>query len=184
MGLVILTCGEHEDDAQFKKEVLGDQELVRVLKEKEVSVWAADSRSREGYQGMSRIRTVRDPFAVMTMKHRSGLMNSRRHSDRQHLSIPLLFLPSPRTRRRIPQTQHRLVPRRISIDIYIRLQHPPNPEQHCPSPFFRLSRSGPTGATSAGRSATPTGRGRSCVGSGAGQGPRADNGCSGIGSCS
>lgn len=56
---MVLTCGEHEDDAQFKKEVLADQELVRVLKEKDVLVWAADSRIREGYQGESpRISSV------------------------------------------------------------------------------------------------------------------------------
>lgn len=42
---------EHEDDAVFKKECLGDRELVRFLREKEVVVWAGDILSREGYQG-------------------------------------------------------------------------------------------------------------------------------------
>ena len=55
MGVVILTCGEHEDDEEFKKDVLCDSELVRTLREKEVMVWGADVRSREGYQGMSPI---------------------------------------------------------------------------------------------------------------------------------
>lgn len=46
-----MTCSEHEDDEEFKRDVLSDGELVRVLKEKDVLVWAGDVRSREGYQG-------------------------------------------------------------------------------------------------------------------------------------
>lgn len=53
IGMVVLVCGEHEDDEVFKKEVLADPELVRVLKDKEILVWAADIRSRDGYQGAS-----------------------------------------------------------------------------------------------------------------------------------
>lgn len=51
IGMVVLVCGEHEDDVAFKREVLADPELVRVLREKDVLVWAGDIRSREGYQG-------------------------------------------------------------------------------------------------------------------------------------
>ena len=51
VGLVVLMCGEHEDDEEFKRDVLIDAELVRTLKEKDVMVWGADVRSREGYQG-------------------------------------------------------------------------------------------------------------------------------------
>lgn len=58
IGMVVLVCGEHEDDEAFKKEVLSDPELVRVLKEKDVLVWAADIRSREGYQGESSVLDV------------------------------------------------------------------------------------------------------------------------------
>lgn len=53
VGIVILVSGEHEDDEEFKKEVLGDHELIRLLKEKDVLVWAQDVRSRDGYQGGS-----------------------------------------------------------------------------------------------------------------------------------
>jgi FAS-associated factor 2 len=53
VGLVIITCGEHEDDEEFKRDVLCDGELIKVLKEKEVLIWAGDVRSREGYQGES-----------------------------------------------------------------------------------------------------------------------------------
>jgi FAS-associated factor 2 len=54
VGVVILVSGEHEDDEEFKKEVLGDHELIRLLKEKDVLVWAQDVRSRDGYQGGSK----------------------------------------------------------------------------------------------------------------------------------
>ena len=51
VGMVVLVCGEHEDDEEFKRDVLCDSELVRMVKEKDVMVWGADVRSREGYQG-------------------------------------------------------------------------------------------------------------------------------------
>ncbi|ORX39203.1 hypothetical protein BD324DRAFT_576880 [Kockovaella imperatae] len=50
VGLVVLMCGEHEDDEEFKRDVLIDSDLVRTLKDKDIMVWAADIRSREGYQ--------------------------------------------------------------------------------------------------------------------------------------
>ncbi|GFZ47290.1 hypothetical protein JCM24511_05033 [Saitozyma sp. JCM 24511] len=50
VGMVVLVCNEHEDDAQFKREVLADPELVRCVKEREMLVWGADIRTREGYQ--------------------------------------------------------------------------------------------------------------------------------------
>lgn len=49
--MVVLVCGEHENDEEFKRDVLGDAELIRMLKEREIMVWGADIRSREGYQG-------------------------------------------------------------------------------------------------------------------------------------
>jgi hypothetical protein len=51
VGMVIITCVDHEDDVSFKKECLCDGELVRFLREKDILVWAGDVRSREGYQG-------------------------------------------------------------------------------------------------------------------------------------
>lgn len=57
MGCVILVCGEHEDDEEFKRDVLCDPELIRCFKEKEIMVWIADVRGREGYQGGSAFST-------------------------------------------------------------------------------------------------------------------------------
>ena len=51
VGMVVLVCGEHEDDEEFKRDVLCDGELVQTLKDKDVMVWAQDIRSREGFQG-------------------------------------------------------------------------------------------------------------------------------------
>ena len=56
IGLVVLVCGEHEDDEEFKRDVLCDSELVRCIKENEIMVWGADIRDREGYQGGFHIR--------------------------------------------------------------------------------------------------------------------------------
>lgn len=53
VGLVVLCSGEHEDDEEFKKDVLGDEEFVGCLKRNDLLVWGADIRSREGYQGGS-----------------------------------------------------------------------------------------------------------------------------------
>ncbi|KAI9636848.1 uncharacterized protein MKK02DRAFT_45556 [Dioszegia hungarica] len=50
VGMVLVTCAEHEDDVKFKRETLADGEMVRFLKEKEILLWAGDVRSREGYQ--------------------------------------------------------------------------------------------------------------------------------------
>lgn len=51
--MVVLVCDEHEDDEEFKRDVICDPELVRFIKEKDIMVWGADIRSREGYQGES-----------------------------------------------------------------------------------------------------------------------------------
>ncbi|WVR09002.1 hypothetical protein IAU60_006062 [Kwoniella sp. DSM 27419] len=61
LGLVILVCSEHEDDEEFKRDVLSDPELVRTFKEKEVVVWAADVASREGYQVSQTLLTTTYP---------------------------------------------------------------------------------------------------------------------------
>ena len=54
IGMVVLVCDEHEDDEEFKRDVICDPELVRFIKEKDIMVWGADIRSREGYQGESK----------------------------------------------------------------------------------------------------------------------------------
>jgi len=58
IGMIVLVCGEHENDEELKRDVLCDPELVRFIKEKEIMVWGADIRSKEGYQGRSHYRSM------------------------------------------------------------------------------------------------------------------------------
>jgi FAS-associated factor 2 len=55
IGLVVLVCGEHEDDEEFKRDVVCDPEFVKIIKDKDILIWGADVRSREGYQGEWRV---------------------------------------------------------------------------------------------------------------------------------
>ncbi|KAK4683862.1 hypothetical protein P7C73_g6354, partial [Tremellales sp. Uapishka_1] len=61
VGLVVLFCAEHEDDEEFKRDVICDGELVRSLRENDVLVWGADIRSREGYQVSQTLLTTTYP---------------------------------------------------------------------------------------------------------------------------
>ena len=58
---VILTCEEHDDVPPFRRDVLTDPELVRVLTENDIIVWGGDVRDRDGYQGTSTSCPVSDP---------------------------------------------------------------------------------------------------------------------------
>jgi len=49
---VILTCEEHDDVPPFRRDVLTDPELVRVLTDNNIISWGGDVRDRDGYQGM------------------------------------------------------------------------------------------------------------------------------------
>lgn len=61
IGLAIVVCGEHEDDDEFKRDVLADPEFVRTLKEHDVAVWATDVSSREGYMVAQTLQIVTYP---------------------------------------------------------------------------------------------------------------------------
>ncbi|WWD21331.1 hypothetical protein CI109_105815 [Kwoniella shandongensis] len=61
LGLVVLVSAEHEDDEEFKRDVLCDEEFIRTLKEKEVLIWGADISSREGYQASQTLLTTTYP---------------------------------------------------------------------------------------------------------------------------
>jgi FAS-associated factor 2 len=49
VGLVTLVSSEHDDDNEFKRDVLADPDLTKALKEHDIAVWAADISTREGY---------------------------------------------------------------------------------------------------------------------------------------
>ncbi|ORY33083.1 hypothetical protein BCR39DRAFT_521080 [Naematelia encephala] len=75
VGLVLLVCGEHEDDEEFKRDVLCDREFVRCLKDKEILIWGADIRSREGYQVSQTLLTTTYP-ALTFVTLVAGVNNS------------------------------------------------------------------------------------------------------------
>jgi len=50
---VVLTSEEHDDVPAFRRDVLTDPELVRVLTDNHIIVWGGDVRERDGYQGAS-----------------------------------------------------------------------------------------------------------------------------------
>ncbi|KAL1409028.1 UBX domain-containing protein 10 [Vanrija albida] len=61
VGLVVLVSSEHEDDEEFKRDVLADPEFVRTLKEHDIMIWAADIGSREGYMVSQTLLTTTYP---------------------------------------------------------------------------------------------------------------------------
>ncbi|WRT69135.1 uncharacterized protein IL334_006119 [Kwoniella shivajii] len=50
LGLVVIVSGEHENDEEFKRDILCDEEFIQIIKEKEVIIWGSDISTREGYQ--------------------------------------------------------------------------------------------------------------------------------------
>lgn len=58
---VILTCEEHDDVPPFRRDVLTDPELVRVLTDNNIIVWGGDVRDRDGYQGMLALLPISGP---------------------------------------------------------------------------------------------------------------------------
>jgi len=77
IGMIVLVCGEHENDEEFKRDVLCDPELVRFIKEKEIMVWGADIRSKEGYQGRSLYRSMCLELTIQLRRHFSLLLIPR-----------------------------------------------------------------------------------------------------------
>lgn len=75
IGLIVVVCSEHEDDDEFKREVLSDPELVQALKEHDVEVWAADVSSREGYMVAQTLQVTTYPaltfVSLLPVQHSS-----------------------------------------------------------------------------------------------------------------
>lgn len=51
--MVVLSSSENERDARFKRDVLCDEEVNRVVEEEDVLVWGGDVGEREAFQGAS-----------------------------------------------------------------------------------------------------------------------------------
>ncbi|KAG8688050.1 hypothetical protein FRC11_006167 [Ceratobasidium sp. 423] len=61
---VILVSEEHDDVAQFKRNVLANGEVVNTLTENNFIVWGGDVRDREAYQASLKLATTTYPFAA------------------------------------------------------------------------------------------------------------------------
>lgn len=75
VGVVVLVCAEHEDDEEFKRDVLADPEFVKCLKEHDIMIWAADVAGREGYMVSQTLLTTTYPsltFASLLPVHQSS----------------------------------------------------------------------------------------------------------------
>lgn len=120
VGMVLITCAEHEDDLVFKRESLADAELVRFLREKDILVWAGDARSREGYQG--------EHCSSSDLRYANAL--SRWYSSRYDLSLDILYFPTSRTRRIRSEIVHHLQFVRFTHYGYICRYHHSNTHNH------------------------------------------------------
>ncbi|CUA77150.1 hypothetical protein RSOLAG22IIIB_12570 [Rhizoctonia solani] len=61
---VILVSEEHDDVAQFKRNVLANEEVVNTLTENNFVVWGGDVRDREAYQASLKLAATTYPFAA------------------------------------------------------------------------------------------------------------------------
>ncbi|KAL8283889.1 hypothetical protein RQP46_005321 [Phenoliferia psychrophenolica] len=59
--MVVLTCEEHEDDVEFKRNVLTDADLIRALASERVLCWGGDIRDRDAYQVSRTLRPLSYP---------------------------------------------------------------------------------------------------------------------------
>ncbi|CAE6426200.1 unnamed protein product [Rhizoctonia solani] len=61
---VILVSEEHDDVAQFKRNVLANEEVVNTLTENNFVVWGGDVRDRESYQASLKLAATTYPFVA------------------------------------------------------------------------------------------------------------------------
>ncbi|TNY17080.1 hypothetical protein DMC30DRAFT_146240 [Rhodotorula diobovata] len=62
--IVVLSSAENERDARFKREVLCDEEVNRVLEEEDVLVWGGDVGEREAFQVGQTLSYIALPFVA------------------------------------------------------------------------------------------------------------------------
>jgi FAS-associated factor 2 len=66
VGLVVLVSSEHEEDEEFKRDVLADPEFIKCLKDNDIMIWAADRSSREGYMVAQTLLVTTYPALTFT----------------------------------------------------------------------------------------------------------------------
>ncbi|KAF8581450.1 UBX-domain-containing protein [Ramaria rubella] len=85
---VVLLSDEHDDTPEFRRSVLTDPELVRVLTENEFIVWAGEIRQSEGYQASMKLTATTYPFvAFISLQPRARPSSSSPSTSNHSLAI-------------------------------------------------------------------------------------------------
>ncbi|KLO12666.1 hypothetical protein SCHPADRAFT_915548 [Schizopora paradoxa] len=74
--MVVLVSEEHDDVADFKRMVLVDEDLVRVLRENDFVVWGGDVRDYEASQASQKLGATTYPFVAFVALQPRGGRNS------------------------------------------------------------------------------------------------------------
>jgi len=114
---VILMSEEHEDMPEFRRNVLTDPDLARVLTDNAILTWAGDVRDREAYEVAQSLQATTYPFvafiALQTRGLRTGASSSTSGATRlavlsRHEGSPLSATSAPTLQAYITST---LIPR-------------------------------------------------------------------------
>ncbi|GAA5920798.1 hypothetical protein JCM3775_003956 [Rhodotorula graminis] len=97
--MVVLSSGENERDARFKRDVLCDEEVNRVLEEEDVLVWGGDVGEREAFQVGQTLSYIALPFVAFvalqpSTPHSSNPATASTASPRLRLLTRLEHSPS------------------------------------------------------------------------------------------
>ncbi|KEP45870.1 UBX domain protein [Rhizoctonia solani 123E] len=84
---VILVSEEHDDVAQFKRNVLANEEVVNALTENNFIVWGGDVRDREAYQASLKLAATTYPFAAFISLLPPPVTRSSSTSTASQLSV-------------------------------------------------------------------------------------------------
>ncbi|KAG8849328.1 hypothetical protein FRB96_000864 [Tulasnella sp. 330] len=69
MICVVIVSEEHDDTAEFKRNVLTDPDLVRTLTDNDFIVWGGDVRDSEAYQTALKLSATTYPFVAFVSLH-------------------------------------------------------------------------------------------------------------------
>ncbi|KAJ9108609.1 hypothetical protein QFC19_002326 [Naganishia cerealis] len=101
VGCVVLCCSDHEDDLEFKRNVLTNEEFVKCLRENDILIWGADVREREGYQVSQTLQATTYPaisfFSLMPVTPSSSSGSSSSTSSNSKFTILTTVQGSPST---------------------------------------------------------------------------------------
>lgn len=95
--MIVLTCEEHEDDAVFKKTVLVDEELLKLVREENILCWGGDIKSKDGYEGLPPSLPSPSPTPPPNPLHKPTVSKTLQTFHLPSISFISLLPPSPPT---------------------------------------------------------------------------------------